>query len=284
MVTLHKPKVINDAAMNKRIKGYFKTAASKDEVVYGFVEGYCLGMNKSRWHQNQDKRVPPQQFKNAVNIGALIAAKTCGDVWAMKIALADNPLFTLNGHDGIGSHTTQSHLVNQVYESAAKTLGGYVIPSQVAIFAKAEASGAAEARLLSLQALARKGRNTGTIADWLGVVIHMAKRKRNVKGAQFAGKLIGCFVPYGSTLAAPVVMYLKSGKANFEFTCIATAVELHWRAFVEQRLGSDGPATRILCELFRHRGAKKLVGESEIRSFIKEPAGWIPIKDALLSA
>ena len=252
--------------------------------MYGFVEGYCLGLNQCRWHQNPDKRVPPLQFKNAVNIGALIATKNSGSAWAMKIVLADNPLFTLNGHDGMASSSTERHLLNQVYESAVRTVGSYVVPSQVAVFGKAEASGIAEARLLTLQALAKKGRDTGTIADWLGIVIQMAKRKRNVKGAEFAGKVIGCFIPYGSSLATPVVMYLKSGKANFEFTCIATAIELHWRAYVEQRLGSDGPATRILWELFRHRGAKKLLVESEIRSFINEPAGWIPIKDALLSA
>lgn len=282
-MNMHMPKVVSDAAMNKRIKGYFANAGSKDEVVYGFVEGYCLGLNSSRWIQNPDKRVPPQQFKNAVNIGALIAAKTDSTPWSMKIALVDSPLFTLNGHDGIPSPATEKHLINQVYEAVPKEIGNYVVPAPMALPGRLEATGVAEARLRALKALAKKSRNTGTVADWLSVVIQMAQRKRSVKGAQLAGKVIGCIIPFGSTLATPVVMYLKSGKASFEFTCIATAIELHWRAYVEQRLGAGGPATRILVELFRYRGARQLVGKSEVLSFIKEPAGWIPIKDTLLS-
>lgn len=134
----------------------------------------------------------------------------------------------------------------------------------------------AGSRLRALKALAKKSRSTGTVADWQSVVIQMAQRKTNVKGAQLAGKFIGCGIPFGGTLATPVVMYLKSGTASFEFTCVATAIELHWRAFVEQRLGAEGPATRILVELFRYRGASQLVGKDQIMSFIKEPAGWSP--------
>lgn len=280
---MHTPKIVKDDAMNERIKGYLKNAGSKDEVVYAFVEGYSLGIHKSRWIQNMDARVPASQISNAVNIGALVAAKSCSDQWGIKIALVDSPLFTLNGHDGLASTATEKHLLNQVYEQAATTLGNYVIPAQIAVGGKALAASTMEARLLSLQNLAKKSRSTGSIADWLSVVIQMVKRKRNVKGAQFAGKAIGCVIPFGSTLATPVVMYLKSGKATFEFSCIATAIELHWRAYVEQRLGSEGPASRILWELFRNRGTRKMLTQSEIKSFIKEPAGWIPIKDALLS-
>ncbi|AUM12927.1 hypothetical protein [Ketobacter alkanivorans] len=280
---MHRPRVVVDEAMNKRIKGYFANARSKDEVVYGFIEGYLLGIHKGRWLQNRDSRVPPQQFKNAVNIGALIATNSCSDKWATKIALADNPLFALNGHDGIPSTATATHLLNQVYEAAARSVGSMIVPAPLAVAGKIEAAGASEARLLSLQAIAKKNRNTGTIADWLNVVIQMAKRKRNVRGVQMASNVVGCVIPGVATLAKPVVMYLQSGKASFEFTVMATAIELHWRAYVEQRLGAEGPASRILYELFRYRGAKQLISESQIKAFIKEPAGWLPIKDALLS-
>ena len=280
---MHKPMTIIDDAANRRIQSYFANARSKDEVVFAFSEGYCLGMHKSRWLQNMDGRVPPQQTKNAVNIGALVAMNTCSAAWAIKISLVDNPLFSLNGHGGGTSPATSKHLINQVYETTAKNVGDLFVPAQLAIAGKADAAGSAAARLVALRGLASKNRSTGTIADWLSVVVDMTKRKRNVRGAQLAGKVVGCIVPCGGFLATPIVSYLKSGKASLEFTCIATAIELHWRASVEQRLGGQGPATRILTGLFRLRGARRLVSESEVNSFVKEPAGWLPIKDTLLS-
>ena len=76
-------------------------------------------------------------------------------------------------------------------QSKPKEIGNYVVPAPFAVPGRMEATTVAEARLRAQRALARKSRSTGTVADWLSVVIQMAPRKRNVKGAQLAGKLIG---------------------------------------------------------------------------------------------
>lgn len=292
------PGVVRNDAMNKRIKGYFANAASNDDVIYAFVEGYSLATDSSRWLKDADQRVPAHQFKNSVNIGALIAMHTSKSMFGYptKVALVNNPLFALNGHDDNPSNATEKYLINYLSQAKSTFLFNNTAPSKIKVAYHLNALGSTEAHLHVLKAMAKSTRETGTVAEWLGAVIQMKRHKRKVRGAGFAGAAVGCVVPHGSLLSLPVVTYLKSGKATLEFTCVAAALELHWRAFQEQTIsrnfrafkrgmtgGTVGPASRILWELFKGRGAQKVLSKGEIAEFVAEPAGWIPIKERLLA-
>lgn len=280
-----KPTIVINDEMNKHIKGYFKNAKSKDEVVFTFSEGYCLGLNTSRWRQNFNSLVPAHQFGNACNIGARIALNgRGGHIWVKKIVLVDSPMFTLNGHDGISSPTTAKYLRNKAYSSRVAQAFGTVVPAHAQLPGKIASTAIAVERLVALCSMANKSRSTSTVAAWLDVATQMAMRRGAVKGTQMAGTVASCCIPYSGLLATPVVMYLKSGKATYEFVCVYTALELHWRAFQENNFGGVGPATRILHELFRDsKLAPNFGSDSTISKLVKEPAGWIPIKNVLCS-
>lgn len=67
---------------------------------------------------------------------------------------------------------------------------------------------------------------------------------------------------------------------------LATSADLHWRGFQELALsrtfGGEGPAMRILKELFIRRGATRVFGQYDVEKIIREPNGWMAVKDKLL--
>ena len=64
-----------------------------------------------------------------------------------------------------------------------------------------------------------------------------------------------------------------------------TALLLHWRAFQEYQLtkvfGGDGPAMRIVRELFAQAIRSGEPNYCKVDAIINEPAGWVAIKDKI---
>ena len=145
--------------------------------------------------------------------------------------------------------------------------------------------------LVALAGMARKTRRGGTIADWLEIAIKMKSIKLATRGAGLAGASIP--IPAAGITTGLIAAATATGaKLTLSKACVATALEIHWRARQEQFMsgtalragtgGSVGPASRIVWELFTKRGITRLLGKYDIDAIVQEPAGWMAISDKLL--
>ena len=114
-----------------------------------------------------------------------------------------------------------------------------------------------------------------------------------IKLVSRGGQLVGAAVPLGGVSLG--VDIAKAGidmgvKLTHTKTCLATAADIHWRAYQEQAIsgglklgsGAVGPASRMMYEIFKQRGFTKIFGQHDVDKIIKDPAGWLVLNDKLM--
>ncbi len=268
-----------------------KMSSNDGEAVWGFVEGYSAYVD-GILAIGEVSEIPVAGV--AVNIAKIL--QTAKD----KEPLLDNPYFVGNGHgENDNSVKTTKYLKHRKYKnlgastaSVAGAVGSAWTAVDVAgIGLHGNAVGSTAAHLKVLADMARRSRKTGTVAQWLDLVIRMKALKMTTR----TSSLVGAAIPIpavGITSGVISAAVATGAKLTLTKACTATAVELHWRAKQEQFMssvvlggstgGSIGPASRIVWELFTKRGMTRLLGKYDIGGIISEPAGWMAIKDKLL--
>jgi len=278
----------------KAVAGMLKSNmnSGQDDAIWGFIEGYSAYCDGLVAMANSDA-IPA--FGIASNIASILYSfKGKGPV------LLDNPYFIGNGHGETDpSAKTAKYLKHRGYKdlgaksaSIAGAVGSVWTQVDVAgIGLHGNSVGSTACHLKMLADMARKSRKTGTVANWLELVIKMKVIKMTCR----TSSLVGAAVPIpavGLTTGIMAAAVATGAKLTLTKACSATALELHWRAKQEQFMsgsvlgggtgGSVGPASRILWELFTKRGITRLLGKHDIAKIVNEPAGWMAIKDKLL--
>ena len=108
-------------------------------------------------------------------------------------------------------------------------------------------------------------------------------------------KLVGAVIPSGALgMATNVIANLGFVGVQMNYGTIVNkvAMELHWRANVEMRLSRigggkittkvNGPASAVMFEIFRRRGATRFFGQYDVANIISETGGWFALRDKLL--
>ena len=215
-------------------------------------------------------------------------------------SLIDNPYFVGNGQgeDDPSARTRQyiaSRQRKDIGGGVASIAGGVasiwtaVDVAGIAMHGNASSTTLAHIRVLADQA--SKARKGGTVAQWLELVIKMKALKLGARGAGLASATVP--IPAVGITGGLIAAAIGSGsKLTLTKACLATALELHWRAKQEQFMsgsvlgsstgGKVGPASRIVWELFTKRGLTRILGRYDIAAFVNEPAGWQAIADKLL--
>jgi len=214
-----------------------------------------------------------------------------------SIKTIPNPMFLWSGHEEGDTKYTQKYLHNRKLKGVGGgavalvgTVASNVTQVDIAgVLQHSNAGGSTIAHIAKLSAIGKKHKQSKTISSWLDLVIFMKLSKLGVRGSQFAGAAIPISaVGLGTGLGAAAVKL--SVKLTMTKTCLATSSQLHWRAFQEQKIsghicgktGQIGPASKIVYELFKKRGATRIFGQYDIDRIINEPSGWMCISDKLL--
>ncbi|MAD44434.1 MAG: hypothetical protein CMI02_04515 [Oceanospirillaceae bacterium] len=248
----------------------------------------------------------------------------------------DNPYFSLHGFDQTGDKFSPKTLM-YVQRAQKKKIGSsmsglagalakpFTYVNVTGIILHGQSFHSTRIHLKVFNDMAKKLLpKSNTIAGWLTVLIKAKETKRFTKGCKLTGASIPLIPGIGAItglLAYAVKIDAKIGQSE---ACVAAALELHWRAFQEQRIakakavlgvpvsekfhnnyavgsearnnlpptvhpeayetgGDDGPACKILYELFRHYGFAKILAPEDVDAIIQEPAGWMAIKEKLLA-
>lgn len=262
------------------------SSSDSSDVIWGFIEGYSAFFDGV-----SGASVPVLGIASNV-VKVMQAARGSGP------ELLDNPYFIGNGHgEDDPSAKTARYLRNRNYKgmganvaSTAGAIGSAFTAVDVAgIALHGNAVGTTGAHLKVYADMARRSRKTGTVAEWLDLVIRMKALKMTSRGSS----LIGSAVPIpavGITTGVIAAAVATGAKLTLTKACTAAALELHWRAKQEQVIsgmlgatgGTIGPASRIVWELFTKRGMTRVLGKHDTAKLMNEPAGWMAIQDKLL--
>ncbi|MCE9532287.1 MAG: hypothetical protein K8T89_14375 [Planctomycetes bacterium] len=209
------------------------------------------------------------------------------------ISTTPNPWFIFNGHDEGETKATKKYLKGRTLvgiAGAAVAVTGAGLSSVTAvdvggILQHGNASGSTIAHLVKLKAIASAYKQSQTITSWLNVIFQMKALKLGVRGTQLVGACIP--IPAAGAVTGVLGACVKIGvKLGMTKICLATAADLHWRAYQERvisrRAGGMGPASKIIYELFTRRGATRIFGKHDVDAFIQEPCGWMAVSDKLL--
>lgn len=263
-------------------------SSDKETVAWAFVEGVAAVLDGV----NQVPIVGP-----ASNLAKMIVSVAKG---SGANEMLDNPYFIGNGH---GEDDPSSVTAKYLKGRMAKGLvgGGASIVGAVgsvwtavdvaAIGMHTNAVGTTAVHLGVLADMYRKSRKGGTVANWLELVVKM----KSIKLTARTTSLVGVCIPIpaaGITTGLIAAAVAAGGKLTLSKACVATSIELHWRAKQEQFMsgkvlkadtgGAVGPASRIVWELFTKRGITRILGKYDIAAIVDEPAGWMAINDKLL--
>ncbi|MEM1448075.1 MAG: hypothetical protein AAF726_01575 [Planctomycetota bacterium] len=282
-----KKKSAHAKAVTREIQNQLGSNKAED-VVWGFVEAVASVVDGA-------KEAPI--LGPAVTLGSMIVAAGRG---SGADSMLDNPYFIGNGHgEDDPSRVTRRYMRSRHRKnmaggaaSVAGAVGSIWTQVDVAgIGMHGNAVGTTGMHLVALAGMARKTRRGGTIADWLEIAIKMKSIKLATRGAGLAGASIP--IPAAGITTGLIAAATATGaKLTLSKACVATALEIHWRARQEQFMsgtalragtgGSVGPASRIVWELFTKRGITRLLGKYDIDAIVQEPAGWMAISDKLL--
>lgn len=208
-----------------------------------------------------------------------------------------NPRFVQNGHGG-GSPVTVKYLKGR----AGKQIGGSAIAftgsmgAQVTqvdvagLLQHGNSIGSTLAHMKMFSDIAKGYPRSETVQAWINTCMIAKKAKLAVRSTDLAGAAIPIgAVGIGTAIASAIA---KAGvRLNYGTVICRCAMELHWRAKTELVLSgvtrapagkANGPASTILFELFRRRGATRIFGRYEVAKIINEPGGWVAVKDKLL--
>ena len=229
---------------------------------------------------------------------------------ASAVSVRPNPWFVANGQDEGESSVTQRYLFTRGWKAAAGSLVsgaggvGKYLGFVINVGSTLRHGSAAATTLIHLQqihAIAKAHRKSETIARWCETIIRAKNAKAVLRGTQTFGAVVP--VPLAGTIAncfaAAGKLALKIGVHEM---CHLAAIEIHWRAFQEQRIASSGapsavivfgaptgreamrragPASRIFTEVMTRRGATAGFGQYDVGAMIHEPAGWMALGDKL---
>ncbi|NVO23013.1 hypothetical protein HJ526_17905 [Donghicola sp. C2-DW-16] len=212
--------------------------------------------------------------------------------------MVSNPQFIMNGHSGRGSPKTQSYFgyrKDLAFLSAMLGWGSKLgsVATQVdvgGILKEGNALGSSVGHLCKVRAIGARYRQSETITRWVDAVQTAKGLKIAVRTVDLAGAAIPIgAVGLGTGVATAVA---KAGiKVTIGGLMGRTAMELHWRAYQEIAISRVlvapngkpvGPASGILYELFTKRGMTRIFGQHDIANIIKEPAGWLAVRDKLM--
>ena len=209
-----------------------------------------------------------------------------------------NPFFLQNGFDELPSPYTKKYLRNRAFKGGGASvisIAGTVASSQTAgvnvggAAVDLNALGSTGVHMYKIIAIASSYKQTYTIADWCKTIMTAKTAKLAVRGGSLAGNVI----PGGSLAVGVITAMAKAGvKLTLNNLVYATAAQIHWRAFQEQRIsgglklgtgGSIGPASRLFWEIFTRRGATAIFGKYDIERLVGEPGGWQALGDKLMN-
>jgi|GEM_PF-2423031 len=331
----------------------------KQDIVWGFIEVFCAEVDfgvdiftsdyenfadsvADKFKGGPEEYFKPDKMLKKMGGGAYKAAETIKEVSKEHTErkktnrTKDNPYFSMNGFDQSGDQFSPKTLM-YVQKTQKKKIGSsgsglagalakpftFVNVTGVVLHGQSFYSTCTHLKVFRDMAK-RLLPQSDTISGWLTVLIEAKKAKRRTKGCKFAGAAIPLVPGIGvvtGLLAYAAKIDAKIGQSE---ACVAAALELHWRAFCEQRIskakavlgvpisekfhnnyavgsearnnlpptvhpepfaigGADGPASKMLYELFRHYGVARILAPEDVDAIIQEPAGWMAIKDKLLA-
>lgn len=211
--------------------------------------------------------------------------------------LPPNPRFVQNGHSG-RSPVSLKYMKSRAYKSFGSSFvaAGSGLASTVThvdVFGAGQAAnaiGSSSVHYVQLSAIAKKYKRSQTVTGWIDAVQKANLIKVGVRTADF----VGAVVPSGAVGLATSITTACT-RAGVKLTMGAligrVAMEIHWRAKVEQALsglggrdhsGPNGPASAIMYEIFTRRGITRLLGKYDIKALISEPGGYLPLRDKML--
>lgn len=212
--------------------------------------------------------------------------------------LASNPQFIMNGHSGRASPKTKGYFGYRkgltIFSSAAgfsSKLASTATQVDVGgIIKESNAIGWSIGHLCKVRAIGARYRQSQTITRWVDAVQTAKGLKIAVRSVDLAGAAIPIgAVGLGTGVASAVA---KAGiKVTIGGLMGRVAMELHWRAYQEITISrvlvapngkAVGPASGILYELFTKRGITRIFGPHDIANIVKEPAGWLAVRDKLM--
>ncbi len=274
-------------AVYKKVKAEYGSTGKPEEVVWAFIDSAAAVFDGM------------QGIPYIGPCASVASAIRTGIGGSGADGLIDNPYFIGNGHgEDDPSSATQSYMRGRMGKSigagvasAAGAVGSIWTAVDIAgIGMHGNATGTTAAHLAVLGNMARKVPSGGTLQQWL---MHLIKMKTIKMTARTAG-LIGSSVPIpaaGITTGVIAAAAAAGAKLTLTHTCMATALELHWRAWQEQFMtgvfggsatgGKIGPASKIVYEIFTKRGMTRVLGKHATDRFIQEPAGWNALYDKI---
>ena len=214
-----------------------------------------------------------------------------------KSKLEPNPHFVANGIESNGTKLTEQYFRGRRGKSILGTAIGHASKAATAVTVvdvggiakEGQAAGLSVAHAVKLKAVAKRYRQSETVTAWIDLVHKLKCMKAAIRGTG----VVGAAVPFAAV--GVVTECLQSaGKRGVKLTygnvASRTAMELHWRAYQERKLGAafgggkgaGGPACAILYELFTKRGLTRIFGKYDVDAFIAEAPGWLAVKDKIM--
>ena len=205
-----------------------------------------------------------------------------------------NPLFLANGHDATGNHSP--NVKKYLRHRKWKKFGGSVVSlvgNVGSIATQVNTSGAAKharaeiktiAHIARLNAISKQFKQSQYLTELCNVLLKMKMIKAGARGGALAADLIPVALASGLVGASAAVGGAIAVKRQKNLV-LQTAIQLHWRAYQEIQLtaitGGNGPAMRMVRELFGQTIRYGEVDWTKADNYIKEPSGWMVIQDKL---
>ncbi len=210
--------------------------------------------------------------------------------------IIQNPSFLANGHGG-RSPSTRKYFSSRGLKNfgggaasfASGLASGVTMVDTVGIVQGANAVGTTTAHLVGVKAAGARFKKSQTITRWVDAIIAAKSAKLGVRAAGLAGSAIPIpAVGLGIGIATTVA---KLGiKVTMQNLITRTSMEVHWRAYQELAIsrglsggtGAAGPASAMFYEIFTKRGITRIFGKYDAEALIKEPGGWMALRDKLM--
>lgn len=277
--------------LNEHIAKLLQNTDSKEDIILAFANAWGDVEDKHYGRKAHNVHIASRKLREVIKLFTVRFI-----FGSATRPMLDNPMFMAYGHGSSSQadNKNTSRYLNMHWKLLS-TVGGAAIeaiPVVGAHYSTAKDTrsvGNSLAHLAVLQHMASKHRKTITISKWLDALSCIKARKAAGKSGKIIGEQILAPIPFGSQISGfAAKKFFESGKANETVTCAATAIDLHWRAFQEQKVASfvgvaganAGPASRIVKQLFLLSGGRAAFGGSVV-SIINEPCGWMAINAKL---
>lgn len=204
-----------------------------------------------------------------------------------------NPKFVQNGFGDLDSPRTKTYFKHRKGKKIAGAIFSFagsvgatftgVNVAGIARHGRAEAN--TVAHLMHILAEARRMKQSKYFVDLLSTLAKCKAIKLTARGGALAADSIpGCAIA-SSAISAITGLAGSLGMKGMDPLATIASVELHWRAFQEQKLagafGGTGPAMRIVHHLYTGILSEHHFVGVMPKEFIAEPMGWMVIKDKM---